>query len=83
MSDDEKAPGKHRARIFKLLRSPGIDSNEPISPGCVAWRAGTTTHPTRFLAHIDCLKIYFSPQHPTLYTVYTLPVFFQASSIGD
>jgi hypothetical protein len=25
-----------RARIFKLLRSPGIDSNKPIQPGCVA-----------------------------------------------
>jgi hypothetical protein len=26
-----------RARIFKLLRSPRIDSTEPIPPGCVAW----------------------------------------------
>jgi hypothetical protein len=25
-----------RARIFKILRSPGIDSKEPIPPGCVA-----------------------------------------------
>ncbi len=32
-----------RAQIFKLLRSPKIDSKEPIPPGCVAWRAGTTT----------------------------------------
>ncbi len=32
-----------RARIFELLRSPRIDSKEPIPPGCVAWRAGTTT----------------------------------------
>jgi hypothetical protein len=32
-----------RARIFKLLRSPRIDSKEPIPLGCVAWRAGTTT----------------------------------------
>jgi hypothetical protein len=32
-----------RARIFKLLRSPRIDSKEPIPPGCVAWRASTTT----------------------------------------
>jgi hypothetical protein len=31
-----------RARIFKLLRSPRIDSKEPIPPGCVSWRAGTT-----------------------------------------
>jgi hypothetical protein len=28
---------------FKLLRSPRIDSKEPITPGCIAWRAGTTT----------------------------------------
>ncbi len=26
-----------RARIFKLLRSPRIDSKEPIPPDCVAW----------------------------------------------
>jgi len=32
-----------RARIFKHLWSPGTDSKEPIPPGCVAWRAGTTT----------------------------------------
>jgi hypothetical protein len=30
---------------------------EPVSPGCVAYRAVTTAHPTRFLAPIDCLKI--------------------------
>ncbi len=27
-----------RARIFKLLRSPGIDSKESIPPAYVAWR---------------------------------------------
>ncbi len=32
-----------RVRIFQLLRSPRIDSKEPIPPGCVSWRAGTTT----------------------------------------
>jgi hypothetical protein len=32
-----------RAAIFQLLRCPRIDSNEPIPPGCVAWRDGTTT----------------------------------------
>jgi hypothetical protein len=32
-----------RARIFKLLRSPRIDSEESIPPAFVAWRAGTTT----------------------------------------
>ncbi len=37
--------GRHRnrARIFKLLRSPRIDSKEPVPPGCEDWRAGTTT----------------------------------------
>ncbi len=33
----------HRARIFKLLMSPRIDSKESIPPAYVAWRAGTTT----------------------------------------
>jgi hypothetical protein len=33
---------QHRARIFKLLRSPIIDSKELVPPGHVAWRAGTT-----------------------------------------
>ncbi len=32
-----------RARIFKLLRGPGIDSKESIPPAYIAWRAGTTT----------------------------------------
>ncbi len=32
-----------RARISKLLRSPRIDSKESMTPGCVAWRVGTTT----------------------------------------
>ncbi len=41
-------------RILKLLRSPRIDSKEPIPPDCVVWRAGTTT---LFLSPIDCLKI--------------------------
>jgi hypothetical protein len=35
--------GNSRVRIFKLLRSPGIDSKESIPPAYVAWRAGTTT----------------------------------------
>ncbi len=33
----------NRVRIFKLLRSPRIDSKESIPPGCVALRAGSTT----------------------------------------
>ncbi len=32
-----------RARIFKLLQSPRIDSKEQIPPGWAAWRVGTTT----------------------------------------
>ncbi len=48
----------NQARIFKLLRSPRIDSKEPIPPGYVAWRASTKT---LFLlgssSPIDCLKI--------------------------
>ncbi len=47
-----------RARIFKRLWSPGIDSKEWILPAYVAWRAGTIT---LFLlsswAPIDFLKI--------------------------
>jgi hypothetical protein len=34
---------EQRARIFKLLRSPCIDSKESIPPAYVAGRAGTTT----------------------------------------
>ncbi len=32
-----------RARSFKILRGPGIDSKESIPPAYVAWRAGTIT----------------------------------------
>ncbi len=32
-----------RGGIYKLLRSPGIDSKEQIPPAYVAWRAGTAT----------------------------------------
>jgi hypothetical protein len=35
--------GVPEPKFFKLLRSPRIDSKEPIPPGCEAWRAGTTT----------------------------------------
>jgi hypothetical protein len=44
-----KQPVRSNAKIYvrdgilKLLRSPGIDSKELISPVYVAWRAGTTT----------------------------------------
>ncbi len=33
----------HRARIFKRLRSSGIDSDKSIPQAYVAWRAGKTT----------------------------------------
>jgi hypothetical protein len=32
-----------RARIFKRLWRPGIDSEELIPPAYAAWRAGTIT----------------------------------------
>ncbi len=38
-----RAHPEYRARIFKLLRSPRIDSKETIPPAYVAWRAVTTT----------------------------------------
>jgi hypothetical protein len=34
---------KTRARIFKLLRSPRMDSKESVPPAYVAWWAGTST----------------------------------------
>ncbi len=47
-----------RARIFKLLRSPGINSKESIPPAYVAWRTGAKA---LFLlgseAPIGCLKM--------------------------
>ncbi len=41
-----------RVRIFKLLRSPRIESKEPIQPGCVALPAGIYDNPipTQFLS---------------------------------
>jgi hypothetical protein len=33
----------YRARIFKLLKSPRINSKESFRPEYVAWRAGATT----------------------------------------
>ncbi len=48
---------EYGSRIFKLLRSPRIDSKES-SASLRTWRAGATPYiPTRFLAPIDCLKI--------------------------
>ncbi len=53
-----KTQCKYRARILKLLRSPGIDSKASIPPAYVAWRASTRSPiPTRFLATVDCLKL--------------------------
>ncbi len=45
-----------RTCCLKLLRSPRIDSKEPIPPGCVIWRADNPI-PNRFLAPTHCLKI--------------------------
>ncbi len=39
----EDAGSEPKARIFKRLWSPGIDSKELIPPAYVAWRAGTIT----------------------------------------
>jgi hypothetical protein len=36
-----KTKCKYRARIVKLLRSPGINSKASIPPAYVAWRAST------------------------------------------
>jgi hypothetical protein len=41
--------------FLNILRSPRIDSKEPILPGYVAWRAGTTT--LFLIGSIGCLKI--------------------------
>jgi hypothetical protein len=40
------------ARAFKLLRSPIIDSKEPIPPGYLALRTGTTTPELEFLKRL-------------------------------
>ncbi len=39
----DKRENKSRDGIFKLLRSPGMDSKKSIPLAYVAWRAGTTT----------------------------------------
>ncbi len=54
-----------RARIYKQLRSPGIDYKESIPPTHIAWRAGTSNRfvvPARqagnwFLASLKSLQI--------------------------
>ncbi len=46
-----------REGIFKLLRSPRIDSKESIAPAYVAWRTGTITFPYAVPDAIDCSKI--------------------------
>ncbi len=48
---------KGRGGIFKLLRSPGIDSKESIPPAYVARRAGTTT--VRQVASCLCQRVSF------------------------
>jgi hypothetical protein len=56
-----------RARNFKLLRSPGIDSKRSILPAYVAWRAGDNPILTRFLTPVDCLKI---PEQSRCHRIY-------------
>jgi hypothetical protein len=50
---------RNRAGIFKLLRSPGIDSMEYLPPAYVCSLAGRYGNPipSRFLAPIDRSKI--------------------------
>jgi hypothetical protein len=53
------------SRILKLLRSPRIDSKEPIPHGCVVRRAGTTTlfllpSPHRWLKNSSIVLYLFS-----------------------
>ncbi len=53
-----------RARIFKLLKSPRIDSKQSIPPAYVAWRRRyDNLVPTRFLAPMDCLQIRAQLEH--------------------
>jgi hypothetical protein len=55
----------HRSRIFKRLRSPGIDSNESIPPAYITWRDGTSNRVVvparqawnRFLGSLKGLQI--------------------------
>jgi hypothetical protein len=39
---EEKTQSRSCDRIYKRLRSPGIDSKEPIPPAYVVWRAGAS-----------------------------------------
>jgi hypothetical protein len=54
---DSSLMGTDRARTFRLLKSPGIDSKESIPPVYVAWRAGTAICSYLVPSPIDCLKI--------------------------
>jgi hypothetical protein len=57
----------YRARIFKRLWSPGIDSKEWIPPACSLASRYNNPIPPRFLAPIDSLKI--SALHVRQYAV--------------
>jgi hypothetical protein len=64
----------YRARTFKFLWTPGIDSKELIPPAYVAYTGRyDNLIPTRFLASIDCLKI------PTMYSLPKFPLFFNSA----
>jgi hypothetical protein len=62
---DEANIFANRARIYKRLRSPGIDSEESIQSANEAWRAGTTNRvvvpvrqaENRFLGFLKGLQI--------------------------
>ncbi len=62
-----------RARIFKRLWNPGIDSKASIPPAYVAWRAGTITlflysmpSPHTFFKHSSTEFMIIAPLYPPL-----------------
>ena len=61
---------QNRARIFKLLRSPRINSKEWTPPASAALQAGTKT---LFLLNSCSPYIVVKFQHSILYTVYCIP----------
>jgi hypothetical protein len=65
LSDPELLRAQSRARICKRSWSPGINSDGPVPPAYVAWRAGTTNRVVvqarhagnRFLGSLKGLQI--------------------------
>ncbi len=63
-----------RARSFKLLRNPIIDSKDSIPPAFVAWRARSTTlFLLGSLSPRDCFKIPAQVVYCTLYSQWRFP----------